>query len=77
MGTAKSKGERAMAESPAASGRTHAGRALWRNRDYNLLWTGRMVSSAGAQASTLAFPLLLRAWPYVVFRLPAGALVDR
>lgn len=68
-------------------------RALWRNRDYNLLWGGQAVSSIGTQASTLAFPLLLlalthspaqaglasalRALPYVVFSLPAGALVDR
>lgn len=67
--------------------------ALWRNRDYNLLWSGQAVSSIGTQASTLAFPLLLlalthspaqaglasalRALPYVVFSLPAGALVDR
>lgn len=66
---------------------------LWRNRDYNLLWVGQMVSSVGTQASTLAFPLLLlalthspaqagfagalRALPYVIFSLPAGALVDR
>lgn len=66
---------------------------LWRNRDYNLLWAGQMVSSVGTQASTLAFPLLLlalthspaqaglagalRALPYVIFSLPAGALVDR
>jgi len=82
-----------MAEEPAAIRRPKASHALWRNRDYNLLWAGQMVSSVGTQASTLAFPLLLlaltgspaqaglasalRAVPYVIFSLPAGALVDR
>src|SRR5579872_1287321 len=67
--------------------------ALWRNRDYMLLWSGQGISSIGTQASTLAFPLLilaltrspaqagfasaLRALPYLVFSLPAGALIDR
>lgn len=82
-----------MGDAPVNAGRSGAGGALWRNRDYNLLWAGQMVSSVGTQASTLAFPLLLlaltgspaqaglasalRALPYVVFSLPAGALVDR
>ncbi len=67
--------------------------SLWRNRDYMLLWSGQMVSSIGTEVSTLAFPLLilaltgspaqagfagaLRAFPYLVFSLPAGALIDR
>jgi MFS family permease len=67
--------------------------SLWRNRDYMLLWSGQMVSSIGTEVSTLAFPLLilaltgspatagfagaLRALPYLVFSLPAGALIDR
>jgi len=66
---------------------------LWRNRDYLLLWTGRTVSSLGSSVSIIAFPLLilalthspakagfagaLRAAPYIIFSLPAGALVDR
>ncbi len=66
---------------------------LWRNRDYVLLWSGQMVSSIGTQVSMLAFPLLvlaithspaqaglvaaLRGLPYVLFVLPAGALIDR
>lgn len=66
---------------------------LWRNRDFLLIIGGQAVSEAGTQISHLAFPLLmlllthspsqaglmgaLRAIPYVVLALPAGALVDR
>ena len=58
-----------------------------------LLWSGQVVSSMGTQVSQLAFPLLilfltrspalagllgaLRALPYLIFSLPAGALIDR
>jgi MFS family permease len=68
-------------------------KALWLNRDYMLLWSGQIVSSIGTQVSQLAFPLLiltltgsaaqagfagaLRELPYVIFSLPAGALIDR
>lgn len=67
--------------------------SLWRNRDYLLLISGQIVSSTGSQVSLLAFPLLilslthspalagfagaLRTIPYIVFSLPAGALIDR
>ena len=67
--------------------------ALWRNRDYVLLWSGQMISSVGTRVSMLAFPLLvlaithspaqagligaMRALPYALLILPAGALVDR
>src|SRR5438552_19034865 len=66
---------------------------LWRHRDYMLLWSGQVISSIGTQASQLAFPLLvlaltrspaqagfagaLRALPYLIFSLPAGALIVR
>jgi MFS family permease len=76
---------------PAAP--TTASRPLWRNRDYMLLWSGQLVSTAGTGVSQLAFPLLMlaitrspaqagllgavEALPYVIFSLPAGALVDR
>jgi len=66
---------------------------LWRNRDYMLLWSGQIVSSVGGQISQLAFPLLvlalthsplqagllgaLRAIPFTLLTVPAGALVDR
>ena len=67
--------------------------SLWRNRDYLLLWSGQTVSAVGTEVSNLAFPLLflaltgspaqagfaaaLRSVPYLIFGLPAGALVDR
>ena len=67
--------------------------SLWRNRNYLILWGGQVVSSVGTQVSQLAFPLLvlllthsaaqagfvgaLRALPYLLFSLPAGALIDR
>lgn len=68
-------------------------RALWRNTDYLILWTGQAVSLAGSQVSLFALPLLvlyvtgspgqagfvgaLRTLPYVLLGLVAGALVDR
>jgi MFS family permease len=68
-------------------------RALWRNRDFVLLWSGQVVSILGGQMAGLAYPLLVLAlshspakaglvpifWtaPFVLFGLPAGALVDR
>ena len=66
---------------------------LWQNRDYLLLWMGQAVSILGTQMSQLAFPLLvlaltgsaaqagfvtaIRSVPWLLFALPAGALVDR
>ncbi|MDQ6832415.1 MAG: MFS transporter, partial [Chloroflexota bacterium] len=70
-----------------------APRPLWKNRDYVLLWCGQTVSIIGTQVSSIAFPLLVlaltdspiqaglvaasRTLPYLLFTLPAGALVDR
>src|SRR5437764_4833163 len=67
--------------------------SLWRNRDYLLLWLGQAVSSLGTGISQFAFPLLILALthsfaaagfagalgqlPYLLFSLPAGAMVDR
>ena len=66
---------------------------LWKNRDYLLLWWGQTISVLGTQVSQLAFPLLVlaltgspaqagfvaaaRTVPWLLFALPAGALVDR
>jgi MFS family permease len=66
---------------------------LWRNRDYVLLWCGQTISVVGTQVTQIAFPLLVlaltgspavaglvaaaRTAPYLLFTLPAGALVDR
>jgi MFS family permease len=67
--------------------------SLWRNRDYLLLWSGQAISSLGTNVSGFAFPLLIlfltkspaqagliaavRSLPYLIFSLPAGALLDR
>lgn len=75
---------------PAAPGRSTS---LWRNRDYLLLWSGQGISSIGTNVSGFAFPLLIlfltkspaqagliaamRSIPYLIFSLPAGALLDR
>jgi MFS family permease len=66
---------------------------LWRNRDFVLLQTGRLLSNLGSQMSSLAYPLLVlatthsaakagvvgfvRALPWALFALPAGVAADR
>jgi predicted MFS family arabinose efflux permease len=66
---------------------------LWRNRDFVLLLGGQVVSTVGTRISSIAFPLLVlslthspakagvvgfaQTIPYLLFFLPAGALVDR
>jgi MFS family permease len=68
-------------------------RPLWRNRDFLLLWSGQAISTVGTRISSLAYPLLVLAvtgspaqaglvgfaqtLPFLVWYLPAGALVDR
>jgi MFS family permease len=67
--------------------------SLWHNRDFLLLWSGQIVSTIGSQVSLIAFPWLIlavthspaqagliaaiRTLPYLLFGLPAGALIDR
>jgi MFS family permease len=66
---------------------------LRRNRDFILLWSGQVVSTIGTRITSLACPLLVLALthspakaglvgfaqtlPFLLFYLPAGALVDR
>jgi len=66
---------------------------LRRNRDFILLWTGQAVSTLGTRITGVAYPLLVltlthspakagivgfaQSLPYMLFYLPAGALVDR
>ncbi len=77
-------------ETPTSSQRP---RSLWRNRDFVLLWSGQLISTAGTQVTSLALPLLIlaitnspaqagivaacSALPRFLLALPAGALVDR
>ena len=67
--------------------------SLWRNRAYLLLWGGQVISNVGSGVSQIAYPLLMlalthsvvqtglisavRSLSYVLFMLPAGALLDR
>jgi predicted MFS family arabinose efflux permease len=71
----------------------HPAFSLWRNRDFLLLWSGHLVSTAGTQITDLALPLLVLALtgspaqagivaacgavPRFLLALPAGVLVDR
>ncbi len=67
--------------------------ALWRNRDFTLLWSGQAISSLGTMITQTAYPLLvwdlshsaalvglvgaLSTLPYIFLSLIVGALIDR
>lgn len=67
--------------------------SLWRNRDFLFLMSGQTISTLGSGISGIAAPLLilalthspaqaglaaaLEALPFILFSLPAGALLDR
>lgn len=66
---------------------------LRRNRDFTLFWCGQLVSTIGSRVSSVAYPLLVigltgspaaagtvafaQGLPFILWLLPAGALVDR
>ena len=66
---------------------------LWRQREYMLLWSGQVITTLGASAAGIIYPLLilsltgspaqaagataLRMVPYLLLSLPVGALIDR
>lgn len=66
---------------------------LRRNRDFTLFWCGQLVSTVGSRVSSVAYPLLVigltgspaaagtvafaQGLPFILWLLPAGALVDR
>jgi MFS family permease len=66
---------------------------LRRNREFMLLWGGQAISELGSRTAWIGYPLLVLAitgspakagvagfasrFPFVLFSLPAGALVDR
>ncbi len=82
-----------VAEAPPVPKKHQPPSSLRRNQDFLLLMGGQIVSAIGSQVSQLAFPLLIlavtgspaqagllgamRGLAYVLFGLPAGALVDR
>jgi MFS family permease len=69
------------------------GEPLRRNRDFTLFWCGQLVSTLGSRITSIGYPLLVLAetgsggdvgavafaqgLPFLLWFLPAGALVDR
>jgi MFS family permease len=81
------------AEPASGSDRRQSRRPLWRNRDFLVLMTGEMISSAGSEMAFLVVPLVgyylthsytqaalagtASTFGGVATRLPVGALADR
>ncbi|WP_083814945.1 MFS transporter [Ktedonobacter racemifer] len=83
-----------MKSTVTREGTNRGGRmALWRNRDFMLLWSGQAFSSLGTTVTQTAYPLLvwdlshsaalvglvggLGTLPYIFLSLIVGALIDR
>lgn len=66
---------------------------LWHQREFMLLWSSQVITTLGASAASIIYPLLilaltgspalaggasaLRMAPYLLLSLPVGALIDR
>ncbi|HEX6122361.1 MAG TPA: MFS transporter [Ktedonobacterales bacterium] len=48
-----------MAESPPPATPARGGASLWRNRDFNVFWTGQTLSAVGDAFAVIALPLLV------------------
>jgi MFS family permease len=93
--TLRSRRKHALVSDTPASGGDHdqTPRSLWRNRDFLVLMSGEMISSAGSEMAFLVVPLIgyylthsyteaalagsASTFGGVATRLPAGALADR
>lgn len=53
------QGETGEIPAEVASAESGGGPALWRNRDFMLLWSGQVVSALGSNISGIVFPLLI------------------
>src|SRR5260370_2400115 len=68
-------------------------KSIWKQKNFMLLWSGQLASWMGTEVSGIALPLVvlaltgspakagmvaaIRGLTYVIWSLPAGALVDR
>jgi len=92
-GEAEWIGRRRAAELNVESAGMPATPALWKNRNFVLLWSGQFVSQIGDRLAMVAFPwlvytatgstlstglvLAIYTLPYVLFGMFAGATIDR
>lgn len=45
--------------------------SLWRNREFNLLWTGQLLSGLGARGSGLGGAMASLTYPLITLAIPA------